>query len=208
MGKLSKTIIGILIVFSQCSTAFAACESTDGYWSEENRLPAYDDLMSFFQCKPYETVEKILNDRSACNWFLTRSLEKIYGYNEFTPERSGWKTANQIATIVENSSDWTAIGPASDQAALISAAKYAKENYAVIATSRGSVHGHVALVLPGPLKYSGSWKLKVPNSASQRLDHVNKSYAGCKLSWAWSSPANVKLFRLEKRKNPVTGGWE
>jgi len=86
------------------------------------------------------------------------------------------------------------------------AAAGAENGQPVIATLVGDPHGHVALVLGGKLQQSTKWKspggvaLKVPNSAAFSLDRVDKAYVFCRLSAAFSDPAQVELYTRLKQQ--------
>lgn len=69
--------------------------------------------------------------------------------------------------------------------------------------------GTLTVTLPSswwaPLTTSGSWALKVPNSASFRLDSADKTYVGCKRSFAWQKPEGVAIFKRAKWSRPKSG---
>lgn len=176
--------------------ALAACSDSDPYyWQGDRRLAIYDQLVPMMSCSAYaEGDEQAMSDRAACNWFAARGLEAAFGISDFTPQGGGWKNANQIAAILATSPNWTYLGEARQQDALAAAARAAADGRAVVAAQSGSPHGHVALVLAGPLTVSGSWNLQVPNSASMFLDRPQAAFVGCKLSYAFQQPANVKLY--------------
>jgi hypothetical protein len=198
MATLVKFVIAGAC-FALATGASANCMQDEPYyWQGERLLPLYGKLMPFMTCKDYgNKIETALSDQTACNWFLARGLEAAYGYKDFTPERSGWKTANEIATFVSSSPRWEKLGTASNQSALKKAAAIAAAGHAVIATQRGDPHGHVALILPGPLSASGSWALQTPNSASFFIGRSDRSYVGCKLSYAFQNPSGVELYALK-----------
>jgi hypothetical protein len=187
-----------------CSLPAAAaenCMSADPvYWQEGRRLPEYDTLMSLMACKADATpVEgNQLNDTSACNWFLSRALEKLYGVTDFIPVGDDeWLNANAIYDHVQSDPNWSRLGLASDQTVLADAAQGAANGQPVIAARKGQPNGHVALILPGELLPSDHWHLNVPNSASFFLDEdktVVKAYVGCRLSWAFKNPDSVEIF--------------
>jgi hypothetical protein len=99
-------------------------DADPAYWQEGRRLPEYDTLMSLMACQadatPIEGTQ--LNDTSACNWFLSRALEQLYGVKDFVPVGE-WLSANAIYDHVQNDPNWSRPGPASDQAVLADAAQ-------------------------------------------------------------------------------------
>jgi hypothetical protein len=149
-----------------------------------------DRLSEFLSCKDQA------DDASPCNRFIGKALEDVYGVDDFQdPSTKGqYLSANLIDTYLSVSNDWVVLGTADQQQALNDAAGAANAGHAVVAVIPGVNHGHVALVIPGDLTYSPSWKLNVPNSASFFLGNPAQSYVGDKLSKAFSSPADVRLF--------------
>ncbi len=147
-------------------------------------------------CRDYgSSDEQAMSDSTACNWFVGRGLQSGFGLNDFTPQGGGWKNANAIAAHVAASADWSYLGAASDQQVLKAAGEAASAGSAVIAVATGNPHGHVALILGGPLSASGGWGRQVPNSASFFLHKAASSYVGCKLSYAFASSQGVKIYK-------------
>ena len=185
-----------LALGSNATFASNCADKEPFYWQGDRRLAVYDKLMQFMQCKDYgDKTENAQNDASACNWFLARSLQSVYGIDDFTPEGGGWKSANTIASDVDGSDKWEKMGSAGDQTILSSAAEAAAAGSAVVAVSTGEGHGHVAIILGGPLSKSNSWGLDVPNSTSFKLNDASSSYVGCKLSFAWGKPDGVSIYK-------------
>ena len=147
-------------------------------------------LSEFLSC------QNQVDDSSPCNRFVGKALSDVYGIDDFQDpaNKSQYLSANLIAAYVTVSKNWVSLGTADSQAALTEAAAAANAGRAAIAVKPGDAHGHVALILPGPLQESPNWKLNVPNSACFFLGKPNQSYVGDKLSRAFSSPTGVKLF--------------
>lgn len=146
----------------------------------------------------YLSCKTLIDDRIPCNFFVGRALNKVYGISDFdlsTDAEERYFLANEIATILEfNSEDWTLLGKAEDRQVLNESVNYANLGKAIIAVQSKSPYGHVAVILPGEVEYSGNWKLKVPNSASFFLDRPSKSYVGRELSFVFSTPEEVKIY--------------
>jgi hypothetical protein len=130
------------------------------------------------------------DSNSPCNEFVAKALKVLFNITDFDlpagPERhlSANQMAHYMATHLEQ---WTLLGPASNQVTLERAQLYANLNTPVIAAYAAAPHGHVAIVLPGRLQYSGRWNLQVPNSASLFLNRLYKSYIGLSLSNAFQA---------------------
>ena len=162
--------------------------STDQPWSKTVK----NLLHQFKQCKAP------IDDRSPCNYFLSRALEIIYKVTDFKNEGDSSKpyfTANEIEKFVEgNPGIWENLGLATNQKVLDKAQKQANLLKAVIAVIGGSPHGHVAIIIPGDIRASGNWSLDVPCSACFFFDKPLKSFVGCPLSYAFESPSNVTIY--------------
>jgi len=140
-----------------------------------------------------------LDASSPCNVFLAKALQLLFGIADFEfPGLPGqFLAANEIAHYVAaHPEQWTLLGPASSQLALERAQTYANLNAPVIAVYPSAPHGHVAVVLPGRLEYSGQWNLHSPNSASVFLNRPDKSYVGLTLSNAFQASylSRVKIY--------------
>ncbi|MCM0001110.1 MAG: hypothetical protein NBV68_17195 [Erythrobacter sp.] len=191
---LTLLLAGAALVGPAAQAAPADCMSTDpAMWLTSDAQRALRTrLMGYFVC-PDDAVNGPLADRVACNYFAGKVIADLYGFDDFALPGGGWMTANAIASEAASNPAWRRIGGASDQAALTAAARAATAGRPVIAVKTGSP-GHVALVLPGDVKRSGTWDRDVPNSASFSLDNVDKAYAFCRLSYAFGSANGVILY--------------
>jgi len=181
------------------------CEQSDpSLW---DRSDEYDRVVSYlgnlFQCIDTSDVnEYTLRDRTACNWFVGKAVNEIYGVDSFKINNTNqYYLANEIAEkLAKNEFDgWVLIGAGNDQGALTLAGNKAELGQPVVAAwSNNAGHGHVSLVMPGGLQKSSAWNLEMPNSANMRLDNINSSYIGCRLSFAFGSDkkSNVALYSV------------
>lgn len=120
--------------------------------------------------------------RTYCNMALN-AYAKTFGYNGFDG-----KLANEICDIASNSADFTI---EKDPERVM---KHAANGGFAFAGKRGEKHGHVAAVFPGPLVYSGSWKMSVPV-----LANVGKSNGIMPTSMAFSvkdSPPDYYIYKV------------
>jgi len=141
-------------------------------------------LNEFLQC----TREAPVADRSPCNWFTGKAIERLWGVKDFQrPGKSGeYLTANEIADFLSSSRCWEKLGPASEDEALELAARDANASTPVVAVYKSQPHGHVALVTRGSMQHSNTWKANVPMSASFLLDNPQASYVAGPLSKAFA----------------------
>jgi hypothetical protein len=177
----------LFVLFAAAPQSFTQPTPPDPEWKKDVEKM----LTEFMSCS------SPIDDISPCNVFLVRALNRVYGVRDFEKPGApgGAMTANEIANFVESSTDkWTLLGKAGDQKTLNQAQGYTNLKKAVIAVLRGNPHGHVALIIPGEQTFSGNWQLNVPNSASFFLNKPEKSYVGKGLSFAFSSPADVKIY--------------
>lgn len=176
----------MVIAILCCLSAASSPATTASGWEKvlKNRLS------EFLSCKDQT------DDASPCNRFIGKALADVYGVDDFRDPstKDQYLSANLIDAYLSVSKDWVALGTADQQQALNEAAAAANAGRPVVAVIPHEKHGHIALVLPGELTYSPSWKLNVPNSASFFLGNPAQSYVSEKLSKAFSSPADVKLF--------------
>lgn len=126
-------------------------------------------------------------DPAACNKFIGQSLNTVYKVNDFYSEKLGrYLFPHEIASFVGESDQWTLLGHAYEADALSEAQQYANQKKAAIAVYKSETgQGHMVLILPGDLQPSGSWGMKVPNTASFVLGDPQKSYISKGLSYGF-----------------------
>lgn len=196
---LCVTTICLTICFPSASFGLTKEEGASiqaMWWAKQTAWEAHlkDTIHQLFVCKEAEPV----NDRSPCNYLVGHVLRNVFKVDDFNKNK-GFLTADQtISAVYSMKSLWVEIGSAGDQSVLTLSQEKANSGYAVIALypAVGVSPGHIALVLPGKLLWSGSWGLNVPNSASFFLDQPQKSYVGRGLSLAFSAQkkGDVRLF--------------
>jgi hypothetical protein len=165
----------IMLILS--SGVFA--QSLNQKWNEELNA----EIEAFKQCR--NTGENIINP---CSKSIGQSLNIVYQSRDFYDKESGrYMTGTEITEFLENSSQWTKIGFAYTQQNLTKAQELANSGKAVVAIYIGEDNlGHVSIILPGELTTSGSWGLKVPNSASFFMNTPQQSYLNKALSYAFT----------------------
>lgn len=187
MKRVAIAISVILLGASSAVHAAEHCMKTGEGSAWKAKYPAvYTKLMTYFTCENE-------GDPVACNVFVARAAEGLYGVRDFKRADGSYMTANTIMDFVQTNSKWSRLGLASSQSVLNDAASGA-EDHLIIAVMSDQPHGHVALVLPGSPANSSNWKLNVPNSASAFLGDVSRAYVFCRLSWAFKDPAKVELW--------------
>jgi hypothetical protein len=136
-----------------------------------------------------------------CSGYIGESIKKVYKTNAFFSDKlSRYLQINEISKSVVENGQWTPIGYAYDQKALDEAQQQANANKAVIAVyTTPSGIGHIALILPGKLQYSGSWGFNVPNAASFVFNEAEKSFIDKGLSYAFTK-SMIKDVMLYSRK--------
>jgi len=145
-------------------------------------------LYQFMSCR--DSIDNL----SPCNKFVSEAMKAAYYVEDFYDEKNNrHMLANEIYAYLKISPQWLLLGNASNQEALKLAQKEANAKKAVVAVLNGSLNGHIALVMPGNLSNSGSWGLKVPNSASFFLNKPGKSYIGKHLGWAFPNSKKEKV---------------
>jgi hypothetical protein len=208
----AKISIGMVVVamFSAINSKATAQSPTAGL-DCENRVgrPQQAPLEADFIAKlsPLRSCQREADSRTACNRFVGRALEILFGNSDF---RNGleYMLANDIYNGLTQPGNlrWRELGPATNQVALDEAQRLANDSKPVVAARLGAVGpggrraGHVALILPGATAdavFSDDYNwglLRTPNSASEFLDRADRMYMGCPLSVAWKRPTDVRLF--------------
>ncbi len=189
-NTLLNTKIYFLLVLLIVSN-IACAQTINPNWQKE----LDNALKQFLSCE----VSK--SQQADCSKFIGESLNIVYKVNDFyVSQASKHMNTNEITDFVKTNKKWKAIGHSYDQAALNKAQELANAKNAVVAVYRNADGiGHVALITPGELQVSGSWGLKVPNSASFFLKEPAKSYVGKGLSFAFakSMMKDITLYARE-----------
>ncbi len=158
-------------------------------WSSELEKAVND----FKSCKSSSNSEV-----NPCSKFIGESVKTVYKVNDFYSDELGrYLTGTEIVTFLGSSTTWTKLGPVYEQANLDKAQELANSGKAVLAVYMGEDQlGHVSIILPGDLTASGSWGLKVPNSASFFMHSPQRSFLNKALSYAFTRNMirNVTIF--------------
>ncbi|MCH2196778.1 hypothetical protein [Kordia sp.] len=142
----------------------------------------------FKQCKAES------ENRNDCRNSITKMITEFYNIGDFRAKDGGFIIYDSIQPIVKRSNDWTRLGDANDQEALNKAQQAANNGKATIAVDVSQTYGQVAMIIPGKLTKSGSWKLNVPNAAALVNYNAEKSFMNKSLSYAFKSAKNIVLF--------------
>lgn len=168
----------VLVIVCSLSSIGIYSQNLNSNWEKDLTVILYQ----FMSCR--DSIDNI----SPCNKFVSEALKAAYYVEDFYDEKKKrHMLANEIYDYLETSPRWLLLGSADDQDVLNSAQKDAGSKKAVIAVLKGETNGHVALIMPGKLSKSPSWKLNVPNSASFFLNKPDKSYIGKHLGFAFPS---------------------
>ena len=174
MRSFTLKILFLLISVAFVNVSYA--QTVNPNWKQDLAT----SLDKFLKCSP------AAGDDNACNGYVGESLYTVYRLKDFLSPKTGkYMTVNEIAATLKGSDKWAAVGHAYDQQALTQAQTESNNKKAVVALYLNPAGiGHVVLIVPGELENSGSWGLKVPNSASFLLSEPSKSYSEKPLSFA------------------------
>ena len=166
--------------------AFALIAISTSSFSQSLNQNWKKDLSESFQ--KFVECTNSNGEKYLCSSFIGESIAKVYKTNAFFSDKhSRFLQINEITKSAVESGPWNQIGYAYDQKALDKAQAEANLNKAVIAVYlTPSGIGHIALILPGKLQYSGSWGFNVPNAASFFFNDAEKSFVDKGLSYAFS----------------------
>ncbi len=142
----------------------------------------------FKNCKENST------SRNDCRNSITKMISEFYKIDDFKNANGDYVIYDSIQPIVMKESAWIKLGNADNQEALDKAQVAANNGNATIAIDISESYGQVAMIIPGKLTHSGSWKLKVPNTAALVNYDASKSFANKSLSYAFKSTKNIVLF--------------
>lgn len=142
----------------------------------------------FKNCKATST------NRNECRNSITKMISEFYKVSDFKNAKGEYVIYDSIQPIVNSSNNWIKLGNASNQKALTKAQEAANSGNATIAFDMSETYGQVAMIIPGNLTNSGSWKLKVPNTAALVNYDAKKSFTNKPLSYAFKSTENIVLY--------------
>ena len=93
---------------------------------------------------------------------------------------------DEIYDYLQHNQRWTLLGKGYEPKALAKAQSLANQKKAVVAVylNKESL-GHLAYILPGELRPSGTWRVPVPNSAAYFTAEPQKSYVNESLSYSF-----------------------
>lgn len=170
--KIYVTIMTMLLVTSSFGQAL------NENWKQDLNT----SLEQFLSCT------SATGEKYQCSVFIGESISKVYKTNAFFSDKlSRYLRINEIPRALDATGQWKSIGYAYDQQALVEAQNEANKHKAVIAVyTTPSGIGHIAVILPGKLQYSGSWGFNVPNAASFFFNESSKSFVDKGLSYAFA----------------------
>ena len=196
----TRSTFGFLVVLV-CLTASSVRADEQDCESRQRPEPTPLQLSYEGKLQPLKQCVQAIDDVAACNRFVGRALEVLFGNTDFK-NGDQYFLANDIANGIAtpgNIPGWSRIGEATGQAVLDQAQALANTGAQVVAIKTATGAGHVVLILPGQTeKYSRtgfSWGgLRAPNSASFFLNHPERVFVGCPLSITWKAPAGVTIY--------------
>lgn len=133
----------------------------------------------------------------ACEGYTFEALQVVY------PQKHSEHYTDNLTFMkeVRSGEEWKELGPAYKQEILVQAQQAANDDKAVVAVYLDPQDQplHVAIILPGELRTSGSWGLEVPVSVSLPDFRPDHAYIGKPLSYAFekSSLLSLRIFARE-----------
>jgi hypothetical protein len=186
---LVVTVAVASVGYGQCPSSLNINDPKTTAWSGK----LLDALAQEDSCSAANTDPSFTSTR-ACNIFVGRVLKTVYGIDDFivqppTPDKV-YYTANEIATLLNTGvwHGWTEVGTADSQDNLQNAENQAELGKLVVAVwlnPDDADHGHIALIGPGPMTFSGNWGIRTPPAASFALDSPASAFLGRPLSCAF-----------------------
>ncbi|QHI36489.1 hypothetical protein IMCC3317_18520 [Kordia antarctica] len=133
-------------------------------------------------------------DRNDCRSNITKMISEFYQISDFNDAKGEHVMYDSIYPTISKSDAWTKLGNANDQEVLQKAQEAANNGKATIAIDISESYGQVAMITPGKLTTSNSWKLEVPNATALVDYDAEKSFMNKPLSYAFKSTENIVLF--------------
>jgi len=163
-------------------------ESSDVKLSVDKEQLLSTTIAYFKNCKETEV------NRNDCRNSITKMISEFYGVSDFKNAQGNYVIYDSIQPIIKKSDTWVKLGKANDQKVLEKAQEAANNGKATIAIDVSESYGQIAMIISGKLTNSGSWKLKVPNTAALINYDATKSFMNKSLSYAFKSTENIILF--------------
>jgi hypothetical protein len=194
MQRIFTLVFAVLLIVSCKSETKSEKQSTATTKVEDVKLSTDQEqllattIAYFKQCKAEST------NRNDCRNSITEMISDFYKIDDFKNASGVYEIYDSIQPIVKRSNAWTKLGNASDQEVLNKAQQAANAGNATIAIDVSQTYGQVAMIIPGKLTKSGSWKLQVPNTAALVNYSADKSFMNKSLSYAFKSTENIILY--------------
>ncbi|WP_430412051.1 hypothetical protein [Kordia sp.] len=134
------------------------------------------------------------SNRNDCRNSITKMISEFYDISDFKNEAGDYVIYDSIQPIIKKSENWVKLGNANDQEVLKKAQEAANNGNATIAVDVSESYGQIAMIIPGKLTNSGSWKLKVPNTTALVNYDATKSFMKKSLAYAFKSMDNIVLY--------------
>lgn len=141
----------------------------------------------------YYTCNEEAESKRDCRYYVAEAICKFYDIDDFKEKDGSFMTYEDMISNIKMLSQWSIIGKASSQKVLDKAMAHANDGRPTIAMEADKNTGHIALILPGEKKKSGSWQLECPNSASF-FRHKVEAYVNKPLSYSYRSPENIVIY--------------
>ncbi len=123
-------------------------------------------------------------------------LAELMGLSQSSTEMRRQLSSSDLIEHLKTSSNWIELGPMYSNRVLETAFARIAEGDIVVAFS-DAANGRpaqTALIIGSKTYPSSLWKSGVPAGVYYHPTNSNRSFAGCKLSYVWRSPATVQLF--------------
>ena len=168
----------LLLFFSLLLSTYSYAQTIDRQWNRTLEAA----INQFKQCE--DTVDK---NTVACHAFVGRTLKVLYQIDDFYSSQLGrYMHVDEIYDYLQNNPRWTLLGKGYEPKALAKAQSLANQKKAVVAVYLNEESlGHLAYILPGELRPSGTWRVPVPNSAAYFTGEPQKSYVNESLSYSF-----------------------
>lgn len=155
--------------------------------SEQSEQILDDIIKGYYECNEEADSKK------ECRYYVAEAICKFYDIDDFKESDGSYMTYENMIYNIKMLSQWSVVGKASSQKVLDKAMAHANDGRPTIAIEADKNTGHIALILPGEKKKSGSWQLECPNSASF-FRHKVEAYVNKPLSYSYRTPEDIVIY--------------
>ncbi|MCI5055718.1 MAG: hypothetical protein MRY83_06395 [Flavobacteriales bacterium] len=201
MKKLFIASIALTLLFYSCDSenkSTSAPKEDDNPSSNigEAETSTHEAISLDKVIQEFQKCKENGGDKTRCKEYVSKAICGFYEITDFVKKDlpGGYLPYDDLLDYVSSSDSWEKLGRASKQSVLDEAQKRSNAMQATIAINDKEGSRNVAILVPGELTKSTSWKLNCPSVAMLFPNKPEKSFVGKTLNYAWSKPDNIVIY--------------